>query len=68
MSRNDPCEVSVHLHFRTDAAVLVSDDGVRGNAIWLPLSLITIHDDTGLMSGVVEIELPEWLAIKEGLV
>lgn len=63
--RSDLVDVVVHLHHRTDKAVLVSDDGNRAKAVWLPLSQIEIEE---LSRGTVTVTLPEWLALDKGLI
>ncbi len=67
MGSNSKITLSVHLHYETDAAILVSDDGVRSHAVWLPLSQIEAPDDRELET-VIEVEVPEWLATQKGLV
>lgn len=66
MARNNLIELSVHVHNETDAAILVSDDGIRSHAVWLPKSQLettAIHVNRDIV-----IEIPEWLAIDKGLV
>ena len=43
MRKSDIVDVTVLLHHETDRAVLVSDDGDREKAIWLPLSQCEIE-------------------------
>ena len=75
MSRNDPVEITVtvifesHLGHGNQGAILV-DVGYYGDShhreeVWIPKSLIEDWPEVG-ESG--EIEIPEWLAIEEGLV
>ena len=63
--KSDLIDVTVQLHHETDKAILVSDDGDRGNAVWLPLSQCEIQKQRG---GVVIVTLPEWLALDKGLI
>jgi positive regulator of sigma E activity len=49
----------------TDEAALVTDDEVSNH--WLPLSQIECEDELEI-GDTVNIEIPEWLAIQEGLV
>lgn len=63
--KSDLIDATMQLHHATDKAVLVSDDGDRDNAVWVPLSQCKI--ETG-KRGIVTITLPEWLAIEKGLV
>lgn len=58
-------DITVALHHETDKAVLVSDDGDRENAVWLPKSKIEIEHKQG---NTVEVTLPEWLAKDKGLI
>lgn len=58
-------DVTMQLHHRTERAVLVSDDGERERAVWLPLAQIEIVTRE---RGLVEVTLPEWLAVEKGLV
>jgi len=57
-------DIAVIVHHRTERAVLVSDDGDRESAVWLPLSQVEIDDDG---SNHI-ITLPEWLAQEKGLI
>lgn len=73
MSRSDLVDLTMRKHAETKLAVLVSDDGVKKNAVWLPLSQIEIAPvlgTTGATSAAetVLVTLPEWLAIDKGLV
>jgi hypothetical protein len=56
----------MYCHAKTERALLVSENGDKRRAIWLPLSQISVkHDDK---SKTVDLWVPEWLAIKDGLV
>jgi hypothetical protein len=63
--KSDLIDVDVQLHHRTDKAILVSDDGDRDNAIWLPLSQIEVEEH---QSGIITVTMPEWLAQDKGLI
>lgn len=65
MGKSDLVDLTMQLHVETAKAVLVSDDGEKQNAVWLPLSQIEIEKQR---NGVVIVTLPEWLAIEKGLV
>jgi hypothetical protein len=65
MAKRALTDVTMQLHHETDKAVLVSDDGDRDNAKWLPLSQIEIERKA---DGVVIVTLPTWLAKQEGLI
>jgi hypothetical protein len=73
----DDCTLTMVLHvdLEKNAAIGVSETG-EGRLIWLPRSRIA-YSQTGKFwqarigapkLAVVEVTLPEWLAIKEGLV
>ena len=59
--------VSMTFHLATAKAVLLSDDGDKKNAVWLPLSQIEIEGKQSHGS-VVEVTAPEWLLKKNGLI
>lgn len=58
-------DLTLHLHHETHSALLVSDDGDRDQAVWLPKSQVEVNETRG---AIIEITCPEWLATKEGLV
>ena len=62
---SDLVDLTMQLHAETAKAALVSDDGDKAKAIWLPLSQIEIERKA---KGIVVVTLPEWLAIQRGLV
>lgn len=64
--RDEKVTLELHQHAETDAAYLTSDDGDEDEAAWLPKSLVTRGEKTGV--GCYSFEVPEWLAIREGLV
>lgn len=64
--KSDIIDIDVHVHARTDKAVLVSDDGDEGSAVWLPLSQVEIEPHQNLQR-VYVLTLPEWLADDRGL-
>lgn len=73
MSHSDLIDLTMRKHAETKHAVLVSDDGIEKNAVWLPLSQIEIAPVLGTTgataaSGTILVTLPEWLAIDKGLV
>lgn len=64
--RSDPLvDLTMILHHETERAVLVSDDGDRRKAMWLPKSQIEIEHKP---NGVVVVTLPKRLAVDKGLV
>lgn len=75
--QGDNCTLTMVLHvdLEKNAAIAVSETG-EGRLIWLPRSRIA-YEQTGKFFqkqigapklAVVEVTLPQWLAIKEGLV
>ena len=67
MTRSNIIDLDVHVHARTEKAVLVSDDGEKDGAVWLPLSQIEIEPHA-TMQRVYVLTLPRWLAEEKGLV
>lgn len=63
--KSDLIDITMQLHAETSKAVLVSDDGDKTKAIWLPLSQVEIDRKA---DGVVIVTMPEWLATQRGLV
>lgn len=64
MSDQPLVDVTMHVHTETAAAVLASDDGEEGNAVWLPKSQIEMEP---LGKNTYEITMPAWLAGKHKL-
>lgn len=63
--KSDLIDVTVQMHMETERAVLVSDDGDRNKAVWLPKSQIEIEFHSGMKErgkGTATITLPGWLA------
>ncbi|WP_255565083.1 hypothetical protein [Methylovirgula sp. HY1] len=57
------------LHHQTSKAILVSDDGERERAVWLPKQHVEFVSDPKTKSrAIVIVTLPEWLAVEKGLV
>ena len=66
MSKSDLIDGAVQLHRETESAWLVSNDGDRKSAVWIPKSQAQLEPD---YSGKCHIlTLPEWLATEKGLV
>ena len=57
-------DIEVSVHRETEKAILVSLDGDKAKAVWLPLSRVEIH----YQKRSLIITLPEQLAIDKGLV
>lgn len=66
--RESTVTLKVIKHSETNDAVLVSLDGERDNAVWLPLSQIEIGEGP-TVNGVTyhDLTLPRWLAENRGL-
>jgi hypothetical protein len=60
--KSDLVDIAVQLHHETDKAWLVSDDGVRAHAKWIPKSLAQIE----VRGKVVILTLSERLATEKG--
>lgn len=65
--RSDIIDIEVHVHARTDKGIRVSATGQQIDAEWLPLSQVEIEPHQNLQR-VYVLSVPEWLAIKRGLV
>jgi hypothetical protein len=63
--KSDLIDMTMHLHAQTEKAVLVSDDGLRKNAVWLAKQHIEVEPHSGAL---VIVTLPEWLALDKGLI
>lgn len=64
--RNEVVDVAVQVHHTTDRAILVSDDGDRAKAVWLPLSMVEVETHARTSTAVVT--MPEWLALEKKLI
>lgn len=62
--KSDLHDFEMQLHHETAKAVLVSDDGVREHAIWLPKASIEFEQKG---KGIVTVTMPEWFAVEKGL-
>lgn len=65
MGKSDLVDLTMQLHAETAKAVLVSDDGDKDKAVWLPLSQCEVERKA---KGIVIVTMPEWLATEKGLV
>lgn len=65
-SSKELIDIVVQLHHETERAVLVSDTGIRDDAVWLPKSQIEYVP--GPKPGTIEVTLPEWLAVDKDLI
>ena len=69
--KSDLIDVAVQMHAETEKAVLVSDDGDKDKAVWIPKSQCEIEFDSSMKirgKGSAMITLPEWLAKERGLI
>jgi len=64
--KSDLVDVAVLRIAETEKAILVSDDGEREGAVWLPKSQVEIEN--GGLANHVTVTLPEWLARDKGLI
>jgi hypothetical protein len=62
--KSDLVDIEVQIHHRTGKAVLVSDDGDREKAVWLPLAQIEVER----FGSHHTVTMPEWLAVEKGLI
>lgn len=75
MARADFVDLTLMVHHETDAAWLVSDDGIEKNARWVPKSQVELErlakagEQLGTGSRYEAIvTMPEWLAMDKGFV
>jgi hypothetical protein len=62
--KSDLIDVAIQLHHETEKAWLVSDDGDRKRAVWIPKSQAEIESK----GKHHELTMPEWLALEKGLI
>lgn len=65
--KSDLVDLEMVRHHVTERAVLVSLDGTRSKAVWLPLAHVEIVCKNAARA-IVDVTMPEWLAIERGLV
>lgn len=65
MGRKDKITLSLFLHRSTDKAMLFSEDGDEGEAVWLPKSQIE-YDHSAATGDRTDVLVPEWLAEEKG--
>lgn len=63
--KSDLIDVTLQLHHETPKAILVSEDGDKAKAVWLPLSQVEVEPKG---NGIVEVTMPNWLAMEKGLI
>lgn len=59
-------DLTLHPHAETEKALLVSENGDKSKAVWLPKTQIEFEGNS--RTGYVEVTLPEWLAQDKGLI
>ncbi len=57
-------EFDLHFHLETEKAIMVSENGIREAAFFLPKSRIKFEKRG---PGSVNVTCPEWLAVQKGL-
>ncbi|MCK9514273.1 MAG: hypothetical protein M0R28_24005 [Pigmentiphaga sp.] len=62
--KSDLVDLTVQIHARTERSILVSDDGDREGAVWLPLA----HVEVAAQGKHHVVTMPEWLALDRGLI
>lgn len=65
--KSDLADIDVHVHHETAKAVLVSADGNRQAAVWLPLSAIEISMRRGSTTAAT-VTMTQRMAEEKGLV
>jgi hypothetical protein len=67
MNSRDGRTINPVFHHETERAVLVSENGDRDSAVWIPKSQIKIDPDNLSDGDTCKITLPAWLSEKKGL-
>lgn len=62
---SDLIDLELRLHHQTEAAILVSDDGDRSNAVWIPKSQCEVQETRS--PGIVIVTISERTATEKGL-
>lgn len=63
------CEIEIKVHAVTDKGARISLDGEDKNAVWIARRYVDMGKARDLERGqITKIEIPEWLALKEGLI
>lgn len=67
---NDLIVLELFLHHETPKAMLVSEFGVKEQAVWLPLSQIGVEFQDRQIDEleIIKVTIPEWLAREKGLI
>jgi len=64
--KSDLVDITACRHAETSKAILISDDGDREKAVWVPKLHCEIAP--GKRSEIVIVTMPEWLALEKGLI
>lgn len=65
--KSDLIDLEMVQHHVTERAILVSLDGDRKKAVWLPLAHADVVTKNAARA-IVDVTIPEWLAKERGLV
>jgi len=65
-SNDEVVEVELHVHAKTQKAMLLSTDGIERSAEWTPKSQIVSGDANVGKNGFFEVK--EWIAKKNGFI
>lgn len=65
MVKSTLVDIAVQVHHQTEKAILVSDDGDKEKAVWVPLSQCEVEHGK---RGTATLTLPEWMALDKGLI
>jgi hypothetical protein len=63
--KSDLITLTLTLHHETERAILVSDDGDKARAVWIPKSQCELEETS---PGIVEVTMSERTATEKGLV
>ena len=66
MPKSDLVDIAACRHAETQKAILISDDGERANAVWVPKEHCEIEADNH--KNFITVTMPEWLALEKGLI
>lgn len=68
MPKSGLVDIDVHLHHQTEKAVLISDDGDRKRAVWVPKEHCELEHKRGSGPNIHVATMPEWQALEKGLI
>lgn len=67
MGKRELIDLTVSLHAETAKAILVSDDGTKERAVWIPKSQCEVEPHERY-AAIVTVTMPEWMAKDKGLI